>query len=371
MQPANDRRESKALSFAAVERLISASLNAGRSDTERLWPTEVYDDRLIYEDSGRYFERTYAINEAEDQATLGDAREVEKSWRAKGQPEAAGGGLLELGELITDAKAGLEAMGVAIPPTGAYELKDLELAEYEVKTESGGTPKSIEGTVAGIGNEDTKGDVIELGAFDKTIAERIPAGKVKLLADHVWTTDHLLGTFRRAWVEAAKGVPASVLGFAADVVQGVPSVDEIMARVVQKHVEGMSIGYVTKAAHRGQAKSAATGRPIRHLTELKWYEGSVLPFQANELATISGYKDAGLRVAGQIEALAETLSKGDPTDPAQRANIQHAIATLEAILAKSDGKTAPPGDHGAGVQPGPSASWSMRAKLAAHAADHH
>jgi hypothetical protein len=67
--------EASDLSHNDICRLLARALNP--DGEERIWPVEVYDDMVVYDDGGQLYRRSYAID-AEGQVTLGDAVAVER-----------------------------------------------------------------------------------------------------------------------------------------------------------------------------------------------------------------------------------------------------------------------------------------------------
>jgi hypothetical protein len=137
---------------------------------------------------------------------------------------------------------------------------------FEVKklAESG----EFEGLAAVYGNVDSIGDVIEAGAFARTLAaskerpllfnHRDPVGIVEL-------TDSSAGLI-------AKGKLSL----------GVQQAKDVYTLVRDRVVKGLSIGFETvKSDWRGE---------IRHLLEIKLWEVSLVTFPANPLATVTDVK---------------------------------------------------------------------------------
>ena len=238
-------------------------------------------------------------------------------------------------------------MPIATAPAG-YEVKDLGLSRVETKAK-GKLITELTGLVAAFGNVDSYNDVIEPGAFTRTLAERVPARKVKLLADHLWDTEHTLGTVVEG-EETDEG-----LRIRADVDED-EYVQRLVGKVARGHVEGMSIGYETMAA----SFEEIDGDVIRHLTEVKLFEGSVTPFPANEDAVVLGVKSpaARARLVAQGKMLLEAALRAPGRKSASDdAAIVHIMQLVEELLesgdvdskavdehtarAGSDGKTAP------------------------------
>ena len=131
----------------------------------------------------------------------------------------------------------------------------------------------LEGWAAVFGNVDLGGDVIEPGAFTKTIKER--GSEVLICAQH--NTDWPLGTCeiqerpKGLWM---KGKLELELGRAK----------EIYLMLKKKLVRGLSIGF------QSIPSKTSIENGIRHLKEVKLYEISVVTLPMNELALIENVK---------------------------------------------------------------------------------
>lgn len=162
-------------------------------------------------------------------------------------------------------------------PTRGYptEFKTVEF-RLERFDESTGT---VEG-YASTWDRDEDGDVIVRGAFSKTIRERVPAGKVKLLDSHRWDSQHVLGTVTEArederglWIKAA--------------FSGTAEAQSIRQKILEGHLDRFSIGF---EALRDEIRRDPSGELTRYIYEVKLYEVSVVPFPANENAVILAAK---------------------------------------------------------------------------------
>ncbi len=316
-------------SFGDVERAISESMNNGRGDSERLWPREIYDDWIVYADSGRHYQRPYQIDDA-GAVTFGDPTEVIQTWAAKSIEDRA------------------SAAGITLAGDGEREIKTFGDVQIKLGEESAGGYKTLEGYVSTFGAEraggpalkhDLQGDCVDPGAFALTIDERVKAGKVKMLTDHVWSVPTTMGTFRHA-EEDSKG-----LLFKADLIQRVAWVQDAAEAAAQGHVSGLSMGYETmRRWFEDRAKDL--GKTIRHLSEVKLFEGSLTPFPADEDSAVLGLKSnrAATLALAQLDTLADTLRMaGKAASREDVAIIRDTIAKLEAWLSGSDGSTAPAG----------------------------
>ena len=143
-------------------------------------------------------------------------------------------------------------------------------AEFNV-SESG----LIEGYLSTFGNVDDGGDMVEAGAFAKTLSENLPKGNILLLTDHRWQTDAVIGVLENGH-EDDKGL------FTSWRLTGLPRADEVKTLIKEGIIKAMSMGY--------QAILADVVDGVRHLKEVRLFEGSVVPFPMNNQAIITGVK---------------------------------------------------------------------------------
>lgn len=170
------------------------------------------------------------------------------------------------------------------------EIESKEGRKFEVKN----MPIEIkelneDGTFSGYGSvfgvKDSYNDVVEKGAFTKTLNER---KNVKLLWQH--DSREPIGIFTNMYEdEHGLVVKGSI---AMDVQRG----KEAYTLIKMGAVDGLSIGYSTITAKYDKKSD------IRYLKELKLYEVSVVTFPANEAATVTSIK-------GDDESLINTFIK--------------------------------------------------------------
>jgi HK97 family phage prohead protease len=149
--------------------------------------------------------------------------------------------------------------------------------------------KSIaeDGTFTGLastyGNVDLGGDVVERGAFTKTLQER--GAQVPILWQHDQKNPIGLGTL----TDSPEGLVIKGR-LDLDIEQG----QRAYSGLKKGYLKGLSIGYdVVKQRYADGA---------RHLTELKLYEVSTVTFPMNEEATITSVKGGS---AATVDALTE------------------------------------------------------------------
>lgn len=176
----------------------------------------------------------------------------------------------------------------------------------------------FEGYASTFGNRDLVGDIVERGAFAKTIQERFPKGMVKVL----WQHYDPMGVPKHM-EEDSKGLY---------VVAKVSKTNENHDRLqLMKDgvVDRLSIGYdVVKR----EVDDSAKDRTVR-LKELKLYEFSPVTFPANEEAVITGVKNMELEgLLKRIPQLEQYIKAGHSLTTASRQRIEDAIKALQALL---------------------------------------
>ena len=174
----------------------------------------------------------------------------------------------------------------------------------------------LEGYASVFGVVDKQGDVVMPGAFAKTIAERVPAGKVKLMLRHYTHGGDVLevaGVVTEAredeyglWIHAEFSASAGAQTARGKVAEGL--------------VSGLSMGYSTIRA--GKETRDATDVTLLH--ELKLWEVTLTALPANELAAVTACK------ALADEASAEIL-ESKTISPATRRRIEDGLAELSKL----------------------------------------
>ena len=159
-------------------------------------------------------------------------------------------------------------------------LLDTDLAfGAKVATDTGW----LEGYASVFNVIDSYDEVVRPGAFVKTIAERVPAGKVKLMSLHMafgGDTMEVIGTITEAredarglWIHAEFASTANA--------------QDARKLAVEGHVSGLSIGYNAITA----APVTENGKTIVELTELRLLEVTLTARPANELALVTDAKE--------------------------------------------------------------------------------
>jgi HK97 family phage prohead protease len=204
--------------------------------------------------------------------------------------------------------------------TQLFELKSLD--------DSG----QFEGIASVYGNVDSYGDIVEAGAFSKTIAER---GKsVPIL----WQHDSRLPIGSGEVYDAG-----THLGIKGQILEAVSHGADAMRLAKAGIVKGLSIGYQVLK------DSWDADRKVRLLKEIKLYEVSFVTFPANELAVLTGIK-SGLPDDDAYSAIQQYITEikaGRAISAATRAKLLSAIETIQSLLAdaEADEKSKEPPPH--------------------------
>lgn len=191
----------------------------------------------------------------------------------------------------------------------------------------------FEGYASVFGNEDSYGDVVERGAFSKTISDK--QGRFPILWQH--NPDEPIGV--------STGMTEDMHGLA---VSGHLNLDtqrgrEAYSLLKQGALQGLSIGY--------QTITADPDGGVRRLRELKLWEFSVVTFPANELAQVTSVKAD--RLLGQAAAWAEAETRaGRVLSAVNRGLVVQARDALNDLLAASEpaADDATPESSGAGMK---------------------
>ena len=182
------------------------------------------------------------------------------------------------------------------------EFKSLELKETAIDMSA----RTIEGYAA-TWDLDRANDIINKGAFTKTISEGFPAGRVKML----WQHDAPLGMPTEMF-EDDRGL--YVKGKISRTQLG----DEALELMRDRVVDRMSIGFSIP-----QNKAGFTDEGVRVISEVKLFEFSPVTFPANDAAHI-------LAVKSLHEQLIICKSKG--INPKDKKEFTHMLSELKALI---------------------------------------
>ena len=212
------------------------------------------------------------------------------------------------------------------------ELKKL-VFESEIKAESNKGIFTGYGSI--FGNEDQGNDIMQKGAFTKSLVNR-PVSKVKMLYQH--KTDEPIGVFTDMY-EDSKG-----LFVKGQLAMGTQRGREAYELLKMGALDGMSIGFRADPEKQGYNENK---RGVRTLKEVDLMEISLVTFPMNESALIETVKGNAknirewekiLREAGNLsrteakigaKALSESLSQRDAGDDnKQLADLINKVANI-------------------------------------------
>jgi HK97 family phage prohead protease len=187
----------------------------------------------------------------------------------------------------------------------------------------------IRGFVSVYGNKDLNGDIIEPGAFAKTLQEN--GGEVPLLAHHDRTKPVGIATL----TDEAKGL----------MLDGRIEIDLPDGQLVHKQalkglLRGLSIGYRTIKEMWDDSVKAY------RLHEVKLFEASMVTIPANPATYITSVKSDA--VNSVMELALQEIKAGRKISAATRKRLEAAIEEIQALLAEPE---AAEGDKAAADEP--------------------
>lgn len=186
------------------------------------------------------------------------------------------------------------------------EVKAIAFDDSQVNMEE----RTFKGYASTFGNVDEVGDIIEAGAFAKSIQERGPEGtkQIKVL----WQHDMPLG-MPTVMLEDSKGL--YVEGKISKTRLG----DEALELMRDGVVDRMSIGF---SIPQGKAYyDEAMG--VRKIKEVKLFEFSPVTFPANEMAVVTGVKN--------LELIRQLASGGELSQEEMKA-LADILPQLQALV---------------------------------------
>ncbi len=161
--------------------------------------------------------------------------------------------------------------------------------EFVIDVKSFDESGTFEGKLAVYGNVDLGGDLIEPGAFTKTLQEK--GGRVPLLWDH--NLGLPIGSLELT------DTPGALMAKGSLMINDIPKAREVYALMKAGIVSGLSIGY---RAIKAQGVGA-----VRHLREVRLYEGSLTVIPLNSEAMVTALKHDDISLTPEPE--------GTPTEP--------------------------------------------------------
>lgn len=194
----------------------------------------------------------------------------------------------------------------------------MEYKTASTEFKAAGDAGEYEGYFSVFGNVDDGGDIIQPGAFAKTIQER--GNRIKVFFGHDWTK--LIGPPPAVLQEDTRGLYAkgrlTLKAFWGN---------EAWELMKDGALTEGSIGYET-------VKADSTGG-ARNLREVKLYEISPVPLGMNPLTAIRAVKSGAIGPDAAIEALitiSEEIKAGRVLSSASIEKVRHAHSALEAAL---------------------------------------
>jgi HK97 family phage prohead protease len=145
---------------------------------------------------------------------------------------------------------------------------------------------SFEGLLSPYGNVDHGGDVVEPGAYAKTLKDQ--GNKRPMLWQH--KTDMPIGELTLE--DRAEG-----LWCQGQLLMALPEAQKAYLLIKARIVKGLSIGF--------EAIRDSIDKGVRRLKEIRLYEGSIVTFPMNEAAMITSVKNAAESKGDFIEELTE------------------------------------------------------------------
>lgn len=225
----------------------------------------------------------------------------------------------------------------------------VEAKEFSLKAPSVDlVANTFEGYSAGIGNEDEVGDIIVNGAFDKSIKERVKAGRVKWIDQHNYrSTNELWGTVADAREmpvgetqnEVAKEEGCTDLLWSRFKGSSVQPARDALIKISEGILDGLSIGFkAIRVEYTAEDESDQDdplwawlmGRGKRKLLEIAWWETSSVIWGANQAALVVDNSVKELRRVADM-VLKQQL-------PVDRAQLRDTMETLGRLLREADAK---------------------------------
>lgn len=222
----------------------------------------------------------------------------------------------------------------------------MERKFFKLKLESLDESGNFTGYGAVFGNVDAYKDIIDPGAFKRTIKNHNQV--IPILFNHDPNKEIALTS---AMAEDEHGLLLSgKLYISDDAKMDLKDARETYIKMKQRQAAGkpigMSIGYDTVQDYKDK-----DDQEIRHLKEIKLWETSIVTFPANELATITGIKsldeDELSRLIQWCKNIDEIeLKEGRVLSSSNRTLVSNAIEALQALLEASEPRTDSVSDLG-------------------------
>lgn len=163
-----------------------------------------------------------------------------------------------------------------------YTLKAIDALNVKLQVKADGAASgTLEGYASVFGNVDLGGDVINKGAFTKTLSDKLSKGAIKLMDSHAFYegTSAVIGVVKDA-KEDETG-----LWFKAEF-SAVQRAQDVRTKVLEGILNSLSIGFDIINA----ADEVLNGIAVRVIKEVRLYEISVVTWGMNPEAAISAAK---------------------------------------------------------------------------------
>jgi HK97 family phage prohead protease len=195
--------------------------------------------------------------------------------------------------------------------------KEIQFKTFSLKLDDVDSQGTIRGYASTFGNVDLGFDVVDKGAFKKSIKEN--GGKFPILADHN-PSDQIGWNFRAEEDEMGLFVEGKI---DLNVQKGREKYSLAKTALTLGAKMGLSIGYMTIKAEPDREKPM-----VRRLKELKLFEYSIVTFPMNTEAMVTGAKSlAGVDMASYM--ITELIKQGISKDDLQKALRTEAAPKLE------------------------------------------
>lgn len=157
------------------------------------------------------------------------------------------------------------------------------------KTDSPSGPGTLEGYAAAWNNVDHADEIIRPGSCLKTIQERVPTGKVKVMTRHICYGGDVMETAGTVRQGREDSYGLSFLGDFSSVAHA----QTLRTLIREGHINACSIGYIP-IKWEYEASPEGNGKTILVHKELKWLEVTPTVIPANENAILLGAKTLSL-----------------------------------------------------------------------------
>jgi len=176
------------------------------------------------------------------------------------------------------------------------QYKDITASVKDVDVKG----RIVTGYLSNFGNKDFDGDIIEKGAFKKTLTER--KSNILFLNQHDWKQPH--GGFTTL-IEDEKGLYFESTPLVKGVTYSEDALKLYEAGIIKEH----SIGFVTINDEYDDKSQT------RYIKEIKLYEGSNVTMGSNSNTPFTGFKGMNLKdMNDRCSVLYKAIRNGDFTD---------------------------------------------------------